>query len=258
MVGVRMWIATNHYRMEDVWKLIWVGLAPPKVEFFAWQVIHGRVATKSELVKRTIISAAADSCSMCHAWVESVTHLFVSCDLSWQIWHRVCRLWNVNFVAPGDPKRFLLSWIGACPSCLPLTIWHLLFFAILWSIWRGRNDFIYHGKVVELEGLFEVVMIRVSAWSRALWLDYFVFMNDLIADPSKLQYTQAKNCVRKRNKWQPPSLGTLKFNVDGAVSTTSGLAGIGGILRDEKGKTRILFSKNIGLADPSLAETLAI
>ncbi|KAK8604578.1 hypothetical protein V6N13_099514 [Hibiscus sabdariffa] len=40
---------------DRVWKQVWTGLAPPKVEGFLWKVIHGRILTLDELAKRGII-----------------------------------------------------------------------------------------------------------------------------------------------------------------------------------------------------------
>ncbi|OMP09344.1 hypothetical protein COLO4_05572 [Corchorus olitorius] len=41
-------------------------------------------------------------------------------------------------------------------------------------------------------------------------------------------------------------MGSLKFNVDGASSGSSGMAGVGGVLRDNMGTVLVKFSKNIG------------
>ncbi|MBA0694866.1 hypothetical protein Goari_005132, partial [Gossypium aridum] len=41
-------------------------------------------------------------------------------------------------------------------------------------------------------------------------------------------------------------------------SGNNGTAGISGILRDHKGASLVIFSKSAGLADPTLAEVLAI
>ncbi|KAK9017507.1 hypothetical protein V6N11_079986 [Hibiscus sabdariffa] len=52
-------------------------------------------------------------------------------------------------------------------------------------------------------------------------------------------------------EWTSPPVGSVKFNTDGT-------AGIGGILRDNSGKCLWIFSKSIGVANPTSAELLAI
>ncbi|GMI64746.1 hypothetical protein like AT4G29090 [Hibiscus trionum] len=41
---------------DPVWKIVWSNLAPPSVEAFVWKLIHGRIPTRTELVKRGINS----------------------------------------------------------------------------------------------------------------------------------------------------------------------------------------------------------
>ncbi|KAL4360531.1 hypothetical protein GQ457_04G030100 [Hibiscus cannabinus] len=60
------------------------------------------------------------------------------------------------------------------------------------------------------------------------------------------------------DEWNFPHFGFVKFNIDGAVKGSYGLAGIGGVLRDHSGKILAEFSKSIGFADPTSAEILAI
>ncbi|EOX97175.1 Uncharacterized protein TCM_006266 [Theobroma cacao] len=52
--------------------------------------------------------------------------------------------------------------------------------------------------------------------------------------------------------------GFLKFNVDGVVRGTSGQAVVGGVLMDEGGAIKVMFSKSIGTADAHTTEILAI
>ena len=58
--------------------------------------------------------------------------------------------------------------------------------------------------------------------------------------------------------WYSPPFGVLEFNVDGASRGKPGLAGIGGVLRNCKGKVLIMFSKYVDVCDPDEADVLAI
>ncbi|EOX99545.1 Uncharacterized protein TCM_008248 [Theobroma cacao] len=48
---------------DNLWKLLWIGLAPPKAETFCWQVLHGKLAAKAILMDRGIISSDAAMCT---------------------------------------------------------------------------------------------------------------------------------------------------------------------------------------------------
>eukprot|EP00268_Persea_americana_P018287 TRINITY_DN19084_c1_g1_i1.p1 TRINITY_DN19084_c1_g1~~TRINITY_DN19084_c1_g1_i1.p1 ORF type:complete len:125 (+),score=13.77 TRINITY_DN19084_c1_g1_i1:826-1200(+) len=56
----------------------------------------------------------------------------------------------------------------------------------------------------------------------------------------------------------PPPPGVFKFNVDGASRGNLGHAGIGGVLRNCKGKVLFMFYKNVGVYDLNEAKILAI
>ena len=63
---------------------------------------------------------------------------------------------------------------------------------------------------------------------------------------------------RKVVGWCPPPSGWIKFNVDGAAKGKPGPAGIGGVLRNDKGEVLFMFSKNVGIKESNEAEVLAI
>lgn len=63
--------------------------------------------------------------------------------------------------------------------------------------------------------------------------------------------------VRRYVLWYLP-LGTPKFNVDGVARSTSGMASIGGILRNDKGEVLLMFSKHVSVRDSNEVEALAI
>ena len=50
----------------------------------------------------------------------------------------------------------------------------------------------------------------------------------------------------------------MKFNVDGSSLGKPGLAGIGGVLKDNLTAVKVVFSKSIGVADSNVAELLAV
>ncbi|GMI85696.1 hypothetical protein like AT4G29090 [Hibiscus trionum] len=67
-------------------KVVWRGLAPPKVKIFLWKIMWGRVPVFVELQKRGVTSCASSLCPLCKNFPESVNHLFFPCQISWQIW----------------------------------------------------------------------------------------------------------------------------------------------------------------------------
>ncbi|KAK3183781.1 hypothetical protein Dsin_031067 [Dipteronia sinensis] len=56
--------------------------------------------------------------------------------------------------------------------------------------------------------------------------------------------------------WQPPTDGSLKFNVDRSARGCPGMAGMGGVLRNHYGRALDHFSIHMGIQDSNLAEIL--
>lgn len=80
---------------------IWKSTAPLKVIMFSWKALLNRIPTKSNLRIRNVISADASSLFVgCGRANETSMHLFLHCDLAFEVWLRVMRWWNFSMVTP--------------------------------------------------------------------------------------------------------------------------------------------------------------
>ncbi|WJX95496.1 hypothetical protein P8452_76809 [Trifolium repens] len=62
---------------------IWKSLAPSKVSGFMWQLLHGRVPTRNNLITRRILTVEEDvSCALCGEEKETELHLFLYCEIA--------------------------------------------------------------------------------------------------------------------------------------------------------------------------------
>ena len=66
----------------EIWKLVWVGLTPPKMEAFCWQLMRGRITTTEQLASRGLLNWNVVVCTFCKSDKESISHLFFSCYFS--------------------------------------------------------------------------------------------------------------------------------------------------------------------------------
>ena len=60
--------------------------------------------------------------------------------------------------------------------------------------------------------------------------------------------------IIKRVRWEKPQAGWKKLNTDGASKGNPGLAGCGGVIRDENGRWIAGFSRRIGVTTSFEAE----
>ena len=121
-----------------------------------------------------------------------------------------------------------------------------------------RNNIVFNGKVLDLRQIIDLIKLRIASWCKAKWSNCIISMTDAVRFPNEIKVLPKVAVPRVGIMWKNPSIGSLKFNVDGSSKGKPGPAGIGGVLRDCSGKVKVIFSKAIGLADSNVAELLAV
>ena len=129
--------------------------------------------------------------------------------------------------------------------------------AILWSIWKERNNKVFKGTFSSLTNLIDLITMRIARWA----LIRKEFSNSSIDDIT-VNWKTCMGCGPSKMRiyvhWSPTPMGMLKFNVDGAAREQSGPTGIGGVLQNSRGEFLLMFSKFVGDCDSNKAEVLAI
>ncbi|KAL4283872.1 hypothetical protein GQ457_16G008010 [Hibiscus cannabinus] len=92
---------------DKIWKIVWAGIVPPKVEGFVWKVLQGRVPTLVDLAKRGISRSSSNLCVLCSREVETIEHLFFChCEVVWRVWKRWVALWHLQVIPPLSTPSF--------------------------------------------------------------------------------------------------------------------------------------------------------
>ncbi|XP_028080046.1 uncharacterized protein LOC114281693 [Camellia sinensis] len=161
MVDSCSWVAhpSEEFTVASVWKwmeasqgvdiavtrCIWINLAPPKAQFLSWLAWRGRVKCYELLQKVGVLSPNASSlCVFCKSEVETVNHVFIHCHFTWKLWANLVNWWNYKWVSPGSVEGLLLSWPEIKMKKKMLTVWKTLPVAVMWSVWRSRNDCVFN------------------------------------------------------------------------------------------------------------------
>ncbi|XP_072056371.1 uncharacterized protein [Arachis hypogaea] len=93
-------------------RAIWKGLVPPRIELFGWFVLVGRINTKERLNRLGVDIHSDTICVLCHKGVENIEHLFLRCEVTWQVWCYWLRFFSSVWVIPGTMRDLFGSWIG--------------------------------------------------------------------------------------------------------------------------------------------------
>ncbi|XP_039058384.1 uncharacterized protein LOC120201940 [Hibiscus syriacus] len=218
--------------------------------------MFGKLHIKEELSKRGVAGIEDLLCPMCGKGEESISHLFLHCEVVWVLWSRFFRGWNVSFVVPNKVIDFLILWDELIPRS---TIWKFIPRAVLWSVWKCRNEIIFQKGKVDSALLFFLARFRTVSWFEASFKDINIPFDSLVGD-LKLADSIGRQNHRSvaTSRWVPPPEGFIKLNVDGAMVKGWDKGGIGGLIRDDRGLKLGTFSEKIGGGPPILAELLAI
>ncbi|GMJ09448.1 hypothetical protein HRI_004614100 [Hibiscus trionum] len=205
-------LLSNSESKGSSWKsCVWKGIAPPRVEFFMWQLTHERIAVKVELIKRGVLADSENLCPICKLVPETVKHLFISCNAIWNLWNLFFRAWNLSVVLPNDLKSLLFSWDDFVPNS---KIWRFIPGAIIWSVWKVRNSIVFEDETFDYLQLSFLTRTRIATWFLAKESQLTLSKDSLTGDPSLAD--SLSNHRKKKpiiNGWTPPPIGFYKMNV---------------------------------------------
>jgi hypothetical protein len=142
---------------SKLWKEIWSGPSLPKVNAFCWLLAHGKILTAENLLKRGI--QGPSRCPLCLEASETITHLFLECNFSLQLWSLIyLPLPNISPL-PDSWTTLLTHWkqrySGSFKNKKGFTLlWKQIPKFVTWEIWLARNQAIFHGKSPSVNSSF--------------------------------------------------------------------------------------------------------
>ncbi|KAK1670759.1 hypothetical protein QYE76_058918 [Lolium multiflorum] len=130
----------------------WSLRLPSKLKIFAYLDGIDRLSTRANLFHKSC--APSETCAVCDA-VETSRHLFLECTTASHVWARLGVL---------VPSEQFSIWELPVPLGVATATWHFGVAAIMWSIWKTRNDLVFNGITTS-----PVFAIRRACDDIALW-----------------------------------------------------------------------------------------
>ncbi|KAK1620794.1 hypothetical protein QYE76_026311 [Lolium multiflorum] len=112
----------------------WSLRLPSKLKIFAYLADIDRLSTRANLFHKSC--APSETCAACDS-VETCRHLFFECAMASHVWARLGVYVPVGRFSIWD----LPAPLGVTPST-----WHFGVAAVMWSIWKTRNDLVFNGN----------------------------------------------------------------------------------------------------------------
>lgn len=231
-------------------------VVPPKISIFVWQASLNRIAVRENLVKRGLLVENQGRCSLCGLVMESTKHLLLHCTKIWKLWCDIMNREGLVWCCPEQLESLLIEWPELCVKS-DGTLWELIPYALMWSVWLSRNDLIFNNKPFSMEATWDLHLSRISWWVKACWRDCSYTASDFLLNFENLRLN-VRAVRNRKNEWFPPPVGVLKFNVDGSALGAPGRSGVGGVLRNSRRQIIGVFSKAVGELWANEAEVKAI
>ena len=83
-----------------IWKNIWECKTLPKLDLFSWTLMHGKILTGDNLMKRGF--AGPFRCSLCSEANENIQHIFLDCPYAISVWNEIMKPWEINIHMPSN------------------------------------------------------------------------------------------------------------------------------------------------------------
>jgi len=150
---------------RKVFSRIWKSVAPSKVVAFSWKLLHNRIPTKVNLSHRHVLSPESSlNRVMCAGGLETANHLMLHCTYAMKVWDGVMRWLGFNVVIPPNLFSLWECWDGVSNNKKIRKGLRMIWHAVVWSLWRARNDRIFNNSFREMEELVEDIKVLSWRW----------------------------------------------------------------------------------------------
>ncbi|XP_026442987.1 uncharacterized protein LOC113342770 [Papaver somniferum] len=135
---------------------------PPKIGFFLWLLAYNRLPTRDLLGRRGM--DIPQGCLFCDA-DETSDHLLLHCTFARQVWNDFMCKANWFFSMPADVNSMLQAWGLAQDSKECTAVWYIIPAAIMWSLWKERNNRDFNNKNSTVRDVIHKTIYFLYTWS---------------------------------------------------------------------------------------------
>jgi hypothetical protein len=142
---------------------IWASHTEHKCKFCAWLVMHNRVLTANNMLKKNW--PCNQICSLCYYLQETTHHLLADCNYTEAVWDRVANSFNLPSYSDLQNEEGPLQWLNKILRLghhrerrkrlgILLTVW--------WMIWKERNRRIFENHESSAPRLAQCILQAIS------------------------------------------------------------------------------------------------
>ncbi|KAL0292122.1 UNVERIFIED_CONTAM: putative ribonuclease H protein [Sesamum radiatum] len=240
--------------LQQLSKEIWSPLITPTMSIFIWRLITNKIPVDEKLQEKGF--QLASKCTCCDH-TESLRHLFIDGTGISRVWEYFAKKLNMNLPRTDNIVLLLNYWRISALGANHIRM--ILPMLILWFGWLERNDVKHRNKKFNPERIIWKVHQHIVTISKTKIAKGLNWKGDRhFAKSIGLDIGSSYKPKLKIVKWTKPEAGWIKINTDGASKGNPGVAGAGGIARNEEGAVIFAFYETLGEANNSFAEVFGL
>jgi len=129
---------------------IWKAKAEPKCRFFAWTLLHKKLLTANNLIKRQWPNDPV--CKLCGSDPETPTHLCKDCNFTRQVWTSLKGWFNLSVLDTVNTNGSLHSYWRKCRAKIDRAHrrkFDGLMIYFWWNLWKETNRRTFQNKSLQ-------------------------------------------------------------------------------------------------------------
>ncbi|CAN1322722.1 hypothetical protein LINPERPRIM_LOCUS32494, partial [Linum perenne] len=135
---------------------------PSKIACLCWKIYFRKLATNDNLQRRGF--HLANRCVLCNSELESMDHLFLNCTYASEIWTLLSSKLSIHGPFQSSVVGFIIGWKGLNCTMSFSSARKVLLHAVLWFIWKERNDRIFRDSSNPPSLTFRKLWFAVGDW----------------------------------------------------------------------------------------------
>lgn len=137
-------------------KFIWESRAPPRVQFFVWLLIQGRVQCRVNLHRKSIVDSLV--WEVFNQADETAEHIVLDCPFARAFWLRL----GFSPAQPNSDERLLSV---QCQSHFPTRTFIALCY---WNLWKRRYGVVFRDESATLRQVLLLILADAKLWKMRL------------------------------------------------------------------------------------------
>ncbi|XP_071729238.1 uncharacterized protein [Rutidosis leptorrhynchoides] len=139
-------------------KTDWFKTFPPKINIFIWRLKMQRLATKENLEKKGIILSNS-ACALCHLHADTDHHIFVTCNISRQIWVYIGSWVNMHIPCWASMEELWTWFDGLQIQGKKRLVLRSIWYSTLWNMWRLRNSYTFNDAAFRKSHVLDNIIV---------------------------------------------------------------------------------------------------